>query len=79
MVSFTSRPLYFQEKSPVYPLNRGGESPKGFGEEKNLLHLALNIEEYLGSNERHVHTTLHKIRKAVITDTTDGVIPKITF
>jgi hypothetical protein len=32
--------------------NRGGENPRGFGEEKNLLPLSLNIEEYLRTNER---------------------------
>jgi hypothetical protein len=79
VVSFTSRPLYSHQKSPVYPFNRGGENPKVFGEEKNLLPLSLDIEEYLGSNEIPVHTTLHKIRKLVITDRTDGVTQKIMF
>ena len=56
-----------KKTNPVYPLNRGGENPRG---------LSLNIEEYLGSNERHLYTERHKIMKFVITEPTDSVIHK---
>ena len=65
-----------KRKSPVYPLNRAGENHGGFGEEKNLLPLSLNIEEYLDSNERPLYTALHKIMKFVFTEPTAGVIHK---